>query len=102
MGLEAAGRTAAGDRRREVRARSLAAVRRVPDEKAYLYQIVQTIGSGPDLDSILHGIGRVVTEATGSHACVIYLVQGHRLALRAASSTQAHPAGKVAVAAGEG
>jgi hypothetical protein len=35
-----------GDERVE---RRLAAVRRVPDEKAYLYQIIQTIGSGPDL-----------------------------------------------------
>src|SRR5712691_11580011 len=102
MGLEAAGRTAAGDRRREVRARSLAAVRRVPDEKAYLYQIVQTIGSGPDLDSILHGIVRVVTEATGCHACFIYFVQGDRLALRAASSVYAHLEGKVTLPVGEG
>ncbi|HYT30470.1 MAG TPA: GAF domain-containing protein, partial [Actinomycetota bacterium] len=74
----------------------------MPDEKAYLYQIVQTIGSGPDLDSILHGIVRVVTEATGCHACFIYFVQGDRLALRAASSVYAHLEGKVTLPVGEG
>ena len=49
---------------------------RLPDERAYLYQIIQTIGSGPDLEVILRGIVRLATEATGCHACLIWFVEG--------------------------
>src|SRR2546430_9627551 len=80
----------------------LAAVRRVPDEKAYLYEIIQTIGSGPDLEAILRGIVRLVTEATDCHACLIFFVQDGRLVLRCASAPYAHLAGKVSMAIGEG
>jgi GAF domain-containing protein len=80
----------------------LAAVRRVPDEKAYLYEIIQTIGSGPDLETILRGIVRLVTEATDCHACLIFFVQDGRLVLRCASAPYAHLAGKASMAIGEG
>ena len=82
--------------------RRLAAVRRVPDEKAYLYQIIQTIGSGPDLETILRGIVRLVTEATDCHACLIFFVQDGRLVLRCASAPYAHLAGKASMGMGEG
>jgi GAF domain-containing protein len=77
-------------------------VRRVPDERAYLYEIVQTIGSGPDLETILRGIVHVVTEATDCHACLIFFVQNGRLVLRCASAPYAHLAGKASMAIGEG
>jgi GAF domain-containing protein len=82
--------------------RRLAAVRRVPDEKAYLYQIIQTIGSGPDLETILRGIVRLVTEATDCHACLIFFVQDGRLVMRCASAPYAHLAGKASMGMGEG
>jgi GAF domain-containing protein len=82
--------------------RGLTAVRRVPDERAYLYQIIQTIGSGPDLQTILRGVVDLVTEATACHACFIYLVRDGSLVLRAASNVYAHQEGKVRIPIGEG
>ena len=99
--METAGPRARGDRRAG-QPRQLAAVRRVADEKAYLYEIIQTIGSGPDLETILRGIVRIVTEATDCHACLIFFVQDGRLVLRCASAPYAHLAGKASMAIGEG
>jgi GAF domain-containing protein len=80
----------------------LAAVRGVPDERAYLYELIQTIGSGPDLPSILRGVVRLVTEATGCHACFIYFLEGDGLELRAASLMYESLEGKVRIPLGEG
>jgi GAF domain-containing protein len=71
-------------------------------DSAYLYQIIETIGSGPDLGTILRGIVRLVTEATRCHACFIYFVQDDRLILRAASSMYAHLEGKITLPVGKG
>jgi GAF domain-containing protein len=68
---------------------------RQADEKAYLYEIIRTIGSGPDLETVLRGIVRLVSEATGCHACFVYFVEGDRLVLRAASTVYAHLAGTI-------
>lgn len=75
---------------------------RVDDERAYLYELIQTIGSGPDLDSILRGVVRLVTEATSCHACFIYFLRDEALELRVASSTYAHLEGRVQIPLGEG
>ncbi|HEV7861056.1 MAG TPA: GAF domain-containing protein [Acidimicrobiia bacterium] len=64
--------------------------RRRPDDTAYLYRIIQTIGSGPDLETVLRGIVALLTEATGSHACFIYFVEDERIVLRAAASQYRH------------
>ena len=87
MGGEAQERRVGGSSAR------LAAVRRVSDEKAYLYEIIRTIGSGPDLETILRSFVRVVTEATDCHACLIFFVQDDRLVLRAASAPYACSSG---------
>ena len=76
--------------------------RRVPDEKAYLYEIIQTISAGPDLATVLHGIVRLVTEATKCHACLVYFVEGDRLTLRAASAMYAHLEGVISFSVDEG
>ena len=55
---------------------------RLDDERAYLYQIIQTIGSGPDLEAILGGVVRLATQATACHACLIWFLDGDRLVLR--------------------
>src|SRR3989442_10823170 len=80
----------------------LAAVRRVSDERAYLYELIQTIGAGPDLEAILHGVVRLVTEATGCHACFVYFVRDDGLALRAASRMYEHLEMQVVIPLGEG
>jgi GAF domain-containing protein len=72
------------------------------DERAYLYQVIQTIGSGPDLEAILAGVVRLATEATGCHACLIWFLEGGRLVLRSSSSPYEHLAGTVSMDLGEG
>jgi sugar diacid utilization regulator/GAF domain-containing protein len=74
----------------------------LPDERAYLYQIIQTIGSGPDLDAILRGIVRLTTEATGCHASLIWFLSEDRLTLRASSAPYEHLAGAISMGPGEG
>ncbi len=78
------------------------ATRRVADERAYLYRIIQTIGSGPDLDAILGGIVRLATEATGCHACLIWFLENGRLVLRSSSAPYEHLAGAVSMDLDEG
>jgi GAF domain-containing protein len=75
---------------------------RVADERAYLYQIIQTIGSGPDLEAILRGVVRLATEATGCHACLIWFVEEGRLVLRSSSAPYEHLAGAVEMDLDEG
>ena len=75
---------------------------RLPDERAYLYQVIQTIGSGPDLEVILRGIVRLATEATGCHACLIWFVEGERLVLRSSSAPYEHLAGVASMDLSEG
>ncbi|MGZ4148282.1 MAG: GAF domain-containing protein [Actinomycetota bacterium] len=74
----------------------------LPDERAYLYEIIQTIGSGPDLDAILRGVVRLTTEATGCHASLIWFLSEGRLVLRASSSPYEHLAGAISMDPGEG
>lgn len=82
--------------------RRLSPVRKVSDERGYLYQLIETIGSGPDLETILQGIVVLVTEATACHACLIWFEQEDRLVLRSASAPYAHLAGSVSMALDEG
>ncbi|HEV8565076.1 MAG TPA: GAF domain-containing protein [Actinomycetota bacterium] len=80
----------------------LAAVPRVKDERSYLYELIQTIGAGPNLEAILRGVVRLVTEATACHACFIYFLRDEALELRAASSMYEHLEGTVRIPSGEG
>jgi GAF domain-containing protein/transposase-like protein len=72
------------------------------DERAHLYEIIRTIGAGPDLDAILAGVVRLLTEATKCHACLIWYREGERLVLRASSPPYAHLAGAIRMELGEG
>lgn len=80
----------------------LAQLRGVDDERAYLYQIVETISCGPDLEAILRGTVRLVCEAVACHGCFIYFIQEGRLVLRAAPPRYRHREGKVSLGIGEG
>ncbi|HEV8628304.1 MAG TPA: GAF domain-containing protein [Acidimicrobiia bacterium] len=75
---------------------------RASDEQSYLYRIIQTISAGPDLETILRGTVRLLTEATGCHACFVYFVEGDRLVLRAASNVYAHLEGTVSLPGDKG
>jgi putative methionine-R-sulfoxide reductase with GAF domain len=54
-----------------------------------LYRVIAAVGSSPDLDQVLAGIVDALTEATDCHACFIYMRNGERLRLRAASPVYA-------------
>jgi GAF domain-containing protein len=81
---------------------SLKPVREDDGELAYLYRVIETIGSGPDLDAILRGVVHLATEATGCHACLIWFAEGDRLVLRSSSIPYAHLVGDISVGLGEG
>lgn len=82
--------------------RRLSAVRRVPDERAYLYEVIHTIGAGPDLPAILRGLVEIISEATECHACFIYFLEGDHLELRATSPMYEGLQGKVRIPVGDG
>ncbi len=75
---------------------------RVRLESDTLYAVIAVIAAAPDLDGILDRVVDLLTEATGCHACFIYLRQGDRLRLRAASRVFSHAVGKIDFSVEEG
>jgi GAF domain-containing protein len=67
-----------------------------------LYAVIGVVASSPDLDHVLEGIVDLLTEATHCHACFVYLRDGDRLRLRAASRIYAHLVGRVEFGLNEG
>lgn len=99
--LKVAARAQPREARGTLRARPEAARPGLQDP-SYLYQVIETIGSGPDLARILRGIVKLVTEATRCHACFIYFLSHGQLTLRAASTMYAQMEGKVSFPVGSG
>jgi GAF domain-containing protein len=79
-----------------------AQLERVRLESDTLYSIIKVVGSSVDLTRVLDGIVELVTEATDCHACFVYIRDGDRLRIRAASRVYAHVVGKVEFALDEG
>jgi GAF domain-containing protein len=75
---------------------------RVRLESDTLYKVIGVIASAPDLGRVLDSIVDLLTEATDCHACFVYLRDGHRLRLRAASKVYAHLVGKLEMGSDEG
>jgi GAF domain-containing protein len=69
-----------------------------------LHEIVSTVSSSLELTEVLRAVVRLMSEASGVHACFAYLVSddGERLELRAASPPYERQAGKVVMERGEG
>jgi sugar diacid utilization regulator/putative methionine-R-sulfoxide reductase with GAF domain len=69
-----------------------------------LHQIVSTVASSLELTEVLRAVVRLMSEASGVHACFAYLLDegGDRLVLRAASPPYERQAGKVVMERGEG
>jgi GAF domain-containing protein len=67
-----------------------------------LYAVIGVVASAPDLDRVLEGVVDLLTEATHCHACFVYLRDGDRLRLRAASQVYAHLVGRVEFGLDEG
>src|SRR3954466_15058872 len=67
-----------------------------------LYAVIGVVASSPDLDRVLEGVVGLLTEATDCHACFVYLRDGERLRLRAASRIYGHLVGRVDMGLDEG
>jgi GAF domain-containing protein len=68
----------------------VAQLHRVRLESDTLYSIIGVVASAPDLKRVLSGIVDLLSHATDCHACFVYLLEGDRLRLRAASRVYAH------------
>jgi GAF domain-containing protein len=68
---------------------------RVTLERHILYRVIGVVASEPNLDRLLASIVDLLTEATGCHACFIYLREASRLRLRAASKIHASAVGRI-------
>jgi GAF domain-containing protein len=64
-------------------------------ESDTLYRVIGVVASAPDLEGLLEAIVDLLTEATGCHACFIYLLEGSKLRLRAASQIYAEVVGRI-------
>jgi GAF domain-containing protein len=75
---------------------------RVRLESDTLYAVIGVVASSPDLRRVLDGVVALLTEATACHACFVYLREGDRLRLSAASSVFAHLVGRLEFGVDEG
>jgi two-component system NarL family sensor kinase len=68
----------------------------------FLQEIVSTVASSIELAEVLPAVVRLMTDASGVHACFVYLLDDDaRLVLRAASPPYEKQAGKVVLERGE-
>ena len=60
-------------------------------EERFLHEIISTVGSSLDLEEVLDGVVRLLSDASAVHACFVYLLERDRkrLVLRAASAPYA-------------
>jgi GAF domain-containing protein len=75
---------------------------RVRLESDTLYALIGVVASSPSLDRVLSGMVALLTEATDCHACFVYLREGDRLRMRAASGPFGHLVGRVEFGVAEG
>ncbi|MFN2629942.1 MAG: helix-turn-helix domain-containing protein [Gaiellaceae bacterium] len=73
-------------------------------EERFLYEIISTVGSSLNLEEVLEGVLRLLSDASTVHACFVYLLDYDHgcLVLRAASEPYAELAGQIELKRGEG
>jgi putative methionine-R-sulfoxide reductase with GAF domain len=73
-------------------------------EERFLYEIISTVGSSLNLEDVLDGVVRLLSDASAVHACFVYLLDRDRtrLSLRAASAPYAGLVGRIELEKGEG
>ncbi|HEX6696491.1 MAG TPA: GAF domain-containing protein [Solirubrobacteraceae bacterium] len=71
-------------------------------ESDTLYKVIGVIASAPHLGRVLELTVDLLTDATDCHACFVYLRDGRRLRLSAASKVYAHLVGQVEFGVDEG
>jgi GAF domain-containing protein len=72
------------------------------EENHTLYGVIKLVSSSLELVPMLQGIVELATEATGCHACFIYLLEGEQLTIRAASPVFSEAVGQVRFSVQEG
>jgi GAF domain-containing protein len=77
-------------------------LRGLREENQTLYSVIKLVSSSVEMAPMLQGVVDLATEATGCHACFIYLLEGDRLTIRAASPVFADAVGKVQMRLDEG
>ncbi len=75
---------------------------RLRDENATLYSVIRLVSSSLELGPMLQGVVELSTQATGCHACFIYLLENDQLTIRAASPVFAAAVGNVQLSLDEG
>ncbi len=77
-------------------------LRGLREENHTLYGVIKLVSSSLEVMPMLGGVVDLATEATGCHACFIYLLEDARLTIRAASPVFADAVGKVQFSVEEG
>ncbi len=72
------------------------------EENRTLYGVIKLVSSSLELAPMLQGVVDLATEATGCHACFIYLLEDGRLTIRAASPVFGEAVGNVQFSVQEG
>ena len=72
------------------------------EENRTLYGVIKLVSSSLELAPMLQGVVDLATEATGCHACFIYLLEDGRLTIRAASPVFGQAVGNVQFSVQEG
>ena len=72
------------------------------EENRTLYGVIKLVSSSLELAPMLQGVVDLATEATGCHACFIYLLADGRLTIRAASPVFGEAVGNVQFSVQEG
>lgn len=67
-----------------------------------LYAVIGAVAQGPELGRVLPAVVDLLTEATACHACFVYLLDGDRLWMRAASSMYLGAVDRVSLSVEEG
>ena len=79
-----------------------AELRALREENRTLYSVIKLVSSSLEVVPMLEGVVGLATEATGCHACFIYLLEDGRLTMRAASPVFERAVGKVRMSVEEG
>ncbi|HEY2440695.1 MAG TPA: GAF domain-containing protein [Solirubrobacteraceae bacterium] len=72
------------------------------EENRTLYGVIKLVSSSLELQPMLQGVVDLATDATGCHACFIYLLEDGRLTMRAASPVFGGAVGNVQFSVQEG
>jgi GAF domain-containing protein len=72
------------------------------EENRTLYGVIKLVSSSLELAPMLQGVVDLATDATGCHACFIYLLEDGRLTIRAASPVFGEAVGNVQFSVQEG